>query len=269
MSSHFSWHMLSRGNAYDVPEKHIKSFCREVSCRTAPVRAADFTRINFGWIFGFYPHLGPDVLEYVLSRGAAWDCPFSIIASPQQVAANPRADDCLEVIKTWEEARIGRRLSAAQKAMLRTLEPSQHQFIKTWHAVLTQRWVDTWTKARFSDQEHHLFVNERGQYELVPVTELPNLCGGQLRAYAFQRADQPGDTYVLLWTPRGEAQLRLPLAPERLTVMQPFGAKLPVESKDGAAIVPVGSRRYLVLAGTGLRRCRELLEQAQLSSAAR
>lgn len=268
MSSHFSWHMLSRGNAYDVPEKHIKSFCREVSCRTAPVRAADFTRINFGWIFGFYAHLGPDVLEYVLSRGAAWDCPFSIIASPQQVAANPRADDCLEVIKTWEEARIGRRLSLAQKTMLRTLDPGQHAFIKTWHAVFVPRWVDAWSKGRFQDQEHHLFVNERGQHELVPVTEIPDLCAGQLRAYAFQREGRPADTYVLLWTRRGEAKLRLPVPADRLRLMRPFGVALRVESEDGEAVVPVGSRRYLVLPETTPTRCREMLGRARLFATA-
>jgi len=264
MSSHFSWHILSRGNAYDVPEKHIKEFCHEVACRTAPVRAEDFTRINFGWVFALYADMGPDVLEYVLSRGAAWDCPFSIVMDLKQVAAHPRADDCLEVIKTWEDARIEGKLTDAQRAMLKTRDPRDYQFIKTWHAVLTKRWIDAWTNAKFADQEHHLLVNEKGDYELVPIQEVPNLCGGRIRAYTFPRASQPGATYVLIWAVKGEAKLALPVPPERLAVFKPFGKRLEIPAKDAQAIVPVGSRRYLVLTATGLERAREILCKARL-----
>ncbi len=135
MSTHFSWHMMTRGNAFDVVGAHIKPFVHQISCRTAPVRAVDFTRINFGWIAGFYRHLGPDTLEYVLSRGAAWDCPFSQRVTRAEVAAHPRAEDCFEVIRTWENARIEGKLSPSQLAMLKTLDPKQYQFIKTWPAL--------------------------------------------------------------------------------------------------------------------------------------
>ena len=55
MSGHFSWHIMSRGCAYDLVNEHVKSFCREISCRTAPIRALDFTRIDFGWIAASIP----------------------------------------------------------------------------------------------------------------------------------------------------------------------------------------------------------------------
>jgi len=48
LNNHFSWHMMSRSNAYDVSSKHIKNFCYQISCRVAPVRALDFSRIEFG-----------------------------------------------------------------------------------------------------------------------------------------------------------------------------------------------------------------------------
>ncbi len=265
MSSHFSWHMLSRGNAYDVPAGHVKSFCHEVSCRTAPVRAVDFTRINFGWIFALYDNLGPDDLEYVLSRGAAWDCPFSIQMTPQQVAANPRAEDCLDVIKTWEDARIENRLTEAQRGMLKTLDPKHHQLVKTWHAVLTKRWVETWSKG-LTDQEHHLFINEKAEYELVPIEEIPGVAGGLVRAYAFRRAAQPGDTYVLLWAVKGEGDLRLPVAPERLTVMRPFGTRVPVKAEGQSTIIPVGGRRYVVLTGMDRDQARQVVRTAKWSA---
>jgi hypothetical protein len=259
MSTHFSWHMMTRGNAYDVAGRHIKAFTRQVTCRTAPLRALEFTRINFGWIFGFYRDLSPDTLEYVLSRGAAWDCPFSIRATPAEVAANPRADDCLDVIRLWETARIEGRLADAQHAMLRTVPPEQYRFIKTWHAVFLPEFVDAWSRRPFQDQEHHLFVNERGQYELVPIREIGNVADGQIKAYVFQREKQPGDTYVLVWACRGERQLDLPVPPERLTVMRPFGQRLPITGAAGNTTVPVSSRRYLHLPGTSAEQAVKML----------
>ena len=263
LSSHFSWHMLSRGNAYDVPGKYTKSFCREVACRTAPLRAMDFTRIEFGWLFGLYDYNGPDVLEYVLSRGAAWDCPFSIRISPQQVAAHPRAEDCLAVIKTWEDARIGGHLGGAQRQMLKTLDPREYRFVKVWDAVKSGKSTATWKHDRFADQEHHLFLNEQGKYELVAVDEIPGVDGGRLKAYSFRRASKPGLTYVLLWAVRGDARLRIPVDPARLRVMRPMGTRLAVERGAGAAVVSVGSRRYLEFDTADVKAVRQMLRKAQ------
>ena len=263
MSGHFSWHMASRGNAYDVTGKHIKGFCREISCRAAPVRAMDFTRTNFGWIFQFYSHMGPDVLEYVLSRGAAWDCPFSLRLNLAEVAAHPRAEDCFDTIRVWEDARLSGAFSEAQKKMLRTLDPSEYQYIKTWHALFLPRWVDAWSKGTFSDQEHHLFVNERAEYELVPVREVSKVAAGRVKAFLFQRPSKPGDAYVVLWANESEIRLTVPVKPERLKVMRPFGAAVSFERRKDSAIVSVGSRCYLRLAGVGMDRADGILKATE------
>jgi hypothetical protein len=263
MSGHFSWHMMSRGNAYDVAGEHIKSFCHEISCRTAPIRAMDFTRIDFGWIFQLYPDMGPDVLEYVLSRGAAWDCPFSLRLTLAQVAAHPRAEDCFETIKIWEEARIAGKLTDAQRTMLKTLEPKEHRYVKVWYAVFLPQWIDAWSKGTFNDQEHHLFLNERGEYELVPIREVPTMAGGHVKAFIFQRAAQPDDTYVVLWATQGKLSLTLPVPPNRLVVMHPFGTQMPFEKNDSGTTFIVGSRRYLRLIGVGTEQAIEILTRVK------
>jgi hypothetical protein len=248
MCGHFSWHMMSRGNAYDVVDGHVKNFCYHVCCRTAPIRAEDFTRINFGWIAPFSPTVEPDVLEYVLSRAAAWDCPISLRLNPRDVASHPRTDDCLAVLKTWEDARIGNHLTDAQRQMLKTLDPKEYRFVKVWHAVLSDSWIKTWKDAKFTDQEHHLLVNEKGQYELVPIQEIADLPKG-LRAYWFQRASQPHDTYVLLWMTRGERELSIPLSADRLAALRPFTTSVPVKSDGKNSTLTVGARTYLLLKG--------------------
>jgi hypothetical protein len=63
----------------------------------------------------------------------------------------------------------------------------------------------------------------------------------------------------------GEADLLLPVAPDRLTVMRPFGTRLPVGVKEGRTVVPVGGRKYLILAGMKKTIVIELLRQAGLS----
>jgi len=266
MSSHFSWHMVSRGNAYDVDGKHIKSFCREISCRTAPIRAMDFTRIDFGWIFQFYRDMGPDVLEYVLSRGAAWDCPFSLRLTLAEVAAHPRAEDCFDSIKIWEDARITGKLTETQRAMLKTLDPGEYQFIKTWHAVFLPQWVNAWSNGTFKDQEHHLFVNEQGEYELVPIREVPQVTAGGVKVFLFRRPSQAEDTYVVLWANEGQINLTLPVSPERLTVMRPFGALTPFGRQKDSAIVHIGNRCYLRLGGIGTNQTLQILNMAKQAS---
>ena len=189
MSGHFSWHIMSRGCAYDVVNEHVKSFCREISCRTAPIRALDFTRIEFGWIARFHPDMGPDVFEYVLSRGAAWDCPFSIRLTLADAAAHPRAEDCFDTIKTWEDARIAGKLTDAQRTMLKTLDPKDYRIRQGLaRAVFCPNGSTPGARGPSSDQEHHLFVNERGEYELVPIREVPGVAGGRVKAFLFQRA---------------------------------------------------------------------------------
>lgn len=264
MSGHFSWHIMSRGCAYDVVGKHIKSFCREISCRTAPIRALDFTRIEFGWIDRFYRDMGPDVLEYVLSRGAAWDCPFSLRLSLADAAAHPRADDCFDTIKTWEDARIAGKLTDAQRTMLKTLDPKEYRYVKVWPALFSPQWIDAWSKKPFSDQEHHLFLNEQGEYELLPIREVPAVAGGRVKAFVFQRGAQSEDTYVVLWANQGEVNLTLPVMPGRVTLMRPFGTQLPFEKNDSGVVVPVGSRRYLRLVGIDMEQTIQILNEAKL-----
>jgi hypothetical protein len=129
--------------------------------------------------------------------------------------------------------------------------------------VFAPQWIEAWSKGTFHDQEHHLFLNERGEYELVPIHEVPAVAGGRVKAFLFQRPTQPGDTFVVLWANQGELSLTLPVSPERLTVMRPFGAPLAFKKSPSAAVVAIGSRRYLRLAGIGTEQGIQILQGAK------
>jgi hypothetical protein len=263
MNSHFGWHFITRGNAYDLPRGHIKAFCRQISCREAPVRAMDFTRINFGWVFEMDPDMGPDVLEYVMSRGAAWDCPFSLRLSLDEAAAHPRADDCFDAVRTWEGLRITGKLPAAQLAALR-IPQREWLHVKTWTAVFNPSWVQRW-KSGFADAEHHLLIDEKGEPELMRALELvPSIVNGQVKAFVFQRPARPDEGWALVWAKKGELRLALLVAPGRVQVMKAIGTPLPVEAGEGGVVLTISGRLYLRFAESSLNRTIEFLRAARV-----
>jgi len=219
--AHFSWHILSRGNAFDnfKPEV-IKEQTRRFPADEAPRIAEDFTGMDFGWVA--YPPptaestgMQPDMLEYVTSLAAAWDCPISVQFSLEKLESHPRTADNLEVLRRWEEVRARRWLTLEQKRQLRgNLE-----------------------------QEHILLVNEQKNFELVPYREIPNPPGGkQVRAFSFERA---GKRYIVYWHVSGEGFLELPLREGDVKVLEELGQPAKAAAAGTGMRIPVGKRRYL------------------------
>ncbi len=220
--THFSWHMLSGGNAFDVfsPES-LKEETRRWPVEEAPRMKADFTRINFGWLGYRGPDKNtigtqPDMLEYVTSRAAAWDCPVSIHADLQKFDSHPRTADNFEVLRRWEEVRVRNWLTEEQKQMLKNPE-----------------------------QEHILLLNEQKEFELQPYGQIENVAGGskEIRAFIFQRQN---DLYVVYWHISGSKKLELPLKKSDATLFETLGVEENISSgPDDPVIIPAGDRRFL------------------------
>jgi hypothetical protein len=220
--THFSWHMLTRGNAFDIfkPEL-IKESIRKFPAEEAPRMRDNFTHINFGWLGYWLPDSNtvgtqPDQLEYVTSRAAAWDCPISIQANLELFAAHPRTTDNMEVLKRWEEVRAQHLLTVEQKQMLRDMK-----------------------------QEHILLVNEKNEFELQPYDQILNIANGSrdVRAFTFKRNK---DLYIVYWHISGNKRLELPISSKDFTLMENLGKDIPVSSENGGkTVVPVGNRRYI------------------------
>jgi hypothetical protein len=273
--SHFSWHMITRSNAYDIvaPADGMKDFCRLMPCPTAAERSKDFSRIDFGWLGRFgEKEAGPDVWEYVASRAAAWDCPISLKASPVDITSNPRWKDCLDAIRTWEDARLGNHLTESQRKSLKNVRPEDAHYVPCfdqrgiWENIAAGENL-TPTQLRILDnrQEHHLFLNERGEYELVPITEVP-VANIPVKAYSFKRKSHPHHTYFLLWAVDQDVELRLPVNPDSVRLMRPFGTELPVARSDTATVVTIAGRSYLVFTPSDVEQVRRVLSPEPHSS---
>ena len=237
--THFSWHMLSGGNAFDVwkPE-YIKESIRKFPAEEAPRMREDFTRINFGWLGYWVPDettvgTQPDMLEYVTSRAAAWDCPLSIQVNLEKFDSHPRTPDNLEVLRRWEEVRVKNWLSPEQKEMLKNL-----------------------------DQEHILLLDEQQQLELVPYEQIEDAADGskEIRAFMFSRND---NLYVVYWHISGSGRLQLQLDAANVRLCASLGEETPVDSNtDNSITVPVGKRRFLKISGTSKDNVIEAFEKA-------
>ena len=240
--THFSWHMLSGGNAFDVfqPEE-LKEQTRKWPAEEAPRMQQDFTRINFGWLGYRIPDettvgTQPDMLEYVTSRAAAWDCPVSIHANLHTFGIHPRTADNLEVFRRWEEVRKNNWLTAEQKEMLKDLE-----------------------------QEHILLMDEEGSFELQSCEQIENVAGNsrEVRAFVFQ---WKGDFYVVYWHISGDRKLKLPFSKSSVQLFATLGAEEEIQGKESDFIVvPAGARRYLKVKNSSKESVISAFAEAEIS----
>ncbi|HBL75543.1 MAG TPA: hypothetical protein DD458_09975 [Prolixibacteraceae bacterium] len=221
LKSHFSWHILSRGNAFDVfaPEV-IKKATREHPLDEIKFVAGDFTSINFGWINYTIPGektigMQPDMFEYVCSRATAWDCPVSLEGKPDMFKAHPRTVDNLEVFRRWEDARLSNFFSEKQKEEMKNGEP-----------------------------EHILLIDENGKFELQPYQQITDAAKSNpvLRAFVFSRL---GKIYVVYWHISGEGKLKLNLDASKVCLYKQLGKKISVSRANNGVVVPLGDRHYL------------------------
>lgn len=159
----------------------------------------------------------PDMYEYICSVSAAWDCPISIKANMAQLKAHPRTADNLEVMRRWEEARLGRFFSPDQIEAFRR-----------------------------GDQEHILLVDEKGRFELQPYEQIQGAAGGSrdIRAFLFDRS---GKTYVVFWHPSGKADLEMDVDPRRVHLFRDLGREMPVARTTAGVTIPYGDRQYLLV----------------------
>ena len=225
--SHFSWHILSRGNAFDIFKPEVlKESIRQHPAAEAPRMKENFTHLNFGWLGYWVPNentIGtqPDMLEYATSRAAAWDCPIGIQTNLKKFDDHPRTADNLEVLRRWEEVRINDWLTKEQKLSLQNLQ-----------------------------QEHILLINEKNEFELQPYGQVMNVANNsrEVRAFIFERGNS---LYVVYWHISGTKKLELPLNHKNVTVMDNLQKKSSVGfSKLGGQItIPVSNRRYIKTTG--------------------
>lgn len=215
--SHFSWHMITGGNAFDVfPTAVFKEKIVEFPFEEAAKMKNDFTRLNFGW-WAYYEDTQPDIYEFGTSRAAAWDCPVTMQCNLKNFKANPRTEDNFEVLRRWEDVRAKRWLTPEQKEELKNPK-----------------------------QEHILIINENGEYELLEYDKIADTADGDknISAFVFERK---GKSCAVCWHKTGKGMLTLPVNDTNITYFNEIGGeKIDFETNKESVTIPVAGRRYIV-----------------------
>ena len=188
--AHFDWHFLGGANAFDIfPPEKFKSMIVEWPQREAPLMRQNFSRLDFGWWGLWLPGeklrdgtvtIGTqlDMWEFGTSRAAAWDCPATLQMNLTKYRKHPRLADLMEVMRRWEDVRAKKWLTAEQKEQLKS-----------------------------STQEHHLYRNEKGAYELHEIEMLPSPEKAKaVRGFVFTRG---GKRMLAYWHTSGTGRLEI------------------------------------------------------------
>lgn len=211
--AHFSWHMLSGANAFDIFRPEVfKEMIGKHPIPEAIEMQKDFTRVNFGWWQFWGVGTQADQFEYSSAKAAAWDCPATMISDRKFFGENPRLYDILEVLRRWEVARTTGFFTEAQKEQLKDLE-----------------------------REHILLINERKEFELQPYFAVDLPADSPITAYWFTRGEE---TWAVYWHKTGEGQLRLPAKTEDIQLFEELWQP-PIPLDNGFAILPADKRRYV------------------------
>ena len=215
--SHFSWHMLSGGNAFDIfAPDCFKEMTVKHPFREAPHMANDFTRVNFGW-WSYSDGQRPDIFEFGTALAAAFDCPGAFQADLTFARTHPRAADVFETFRRWEQARATGFITPEVKAELKK-----------------------------TDTEHTLLINESGELELCVWEEVKDAFGGSSDVTAFV-LERKGKSYAVCWHNTDSARVKIPSNIGEVSyVDQPGGEELPLECDADYLMLPIDKKRYLI-----------------------
>ena len=214
--SHFSWHMLSGGNAFDCfSDELFKAKLIEWPLREAAELRHDLTRVNFGW-WAFRATTQPDYTEFGISRAASYSCPATYLVRLDEIDKCARRSDVLEVMRRWEYVREHNLLTEAQKCSLRD-----------------------------GTKEHIMLINEKSAYELREYEQLKEVANGNgdVRAFTFEREKK---SYAVIWHTNGAGELFIPLDCSKFDYFNELNeaAMTKNEVTDGC-VIPLSKRRYI------------------------
>lgn len=226
LKSHYGWHILSRGNAFDIfPPERIREAMRRYTLRCAEQVACDFTSVNFGWVNYLAPSdktvgMQPDMFDFICSKALAWDSPISLVANVPEIERHPRTDDNFQTISLWEDLKLSKSLSTEQKLAMR--DPLR---------------------------EFTVIPRSDASPLIVEVTQLtPDSLNisDPIRAFAFKKDDIT--TGIIYWDCTGESEITLHVTGVDITLESFYGTPIEIRrTQAGGLILPASERRILTI----------------------
>lgn len=109
LKSHYGWHILSRGNAFDMfwPD-YLFEGMEKYTLRGARMNAENFTAVDFGWMNYIAPGAlssgtRPEHFEYVFSKAAEYGSPVGVMGKLDQIKASRYSEENFAIMKKWND----------------------------------------------------------------------------------------------------------------------------------------------------------------------
>ena len=225
--SHYGWHILSRGNAFDIfPPERIRQAMKRYTLRCAEQVACDFTSVNFGWVNYLAPSektigMQPDMYDYICSKALAWDSPISLVANMPEIDSHPRTADNLLAINLWETAKLNNSIDPELKNAMR--DPERE-----------------WT----------IMPRKNGRFEIHEVSQItPDSLNAELPVRAFSYKIDNNNTAIVYWDSRGESTIMFDPVDVSLKLAAFDGrSQKVIRDKSGRVTLPADERRVLSIA---------------------
>ena len=175
---------------------------------------------ELGW-FGIWPKgkntdgLQLDEIEYLMTKSLAYNAPISLETSFGQMEAHPLTPEILDIVRTYEELRMGGT-------------------------------VDKATQERLKEQgKDFALIQHDGKRDFVEMRPVPQVGGGrEVRALV---GEMEGCAVATLWHYIREGELEITLSPKKARSLDFAGADVPFKQEGGVVKVPVTVKRYALL----------------------
>jgi len=220
---HHSWHIFSRNSTVDIRRERSKEHV-DNSVKYMLRMRENLLPGELGW-FGIFPPRGRDVgtqfdeIDYLCCKSLAYDAPFSIEMTIEELERNPLFPSMVRQIGIYEKLRLSRYFKPEE------LEP------------LKEPQVD------------FTVFNDGKRWHLLKLREVNGLKGKDLRLFI---GNFGGRVVAYFWNAIGESEIELSLPANKCRLVDDYGNSLEIVRKDGKLVLPLEPvRRFLVCEGVG------------------
>lgn len=211
-TTHFFWHIFTRMNWGEPWYAGFRESQTEYRFNNQAYFQRNYIPGMLGW-FKMTPETSVADVNWLLAKAAGYEAGYALVTDPDIVAANGHSDQILDLIGDWEQLRLGKAFTAAQRERLRDTEREfelQPSGKKSW----------TLTEVHSQSFEHQPKVLQPGQ-PTHSTFELDNR--GEAQPLAFVLTAEQSDISDITFEIDQYKQITLPVALQRGQILQHRG----------------------------------------------
>jgi len=124
-TTHFFWHIYSRMNWGEPWYAGFRESQTEYRMKNQKYFRRNMMPGMLGW-FSMTPEISLEDMEWMLARSAAYDAGYAFVLSPKIIKTHGLSDEVLDLVKQWEQARMGSAFPTDLKKEMENMDNEYH-----------------------------------------------------------------------------------------------------------------------------------------------